>query len=108
MDSKIKKLLHWTPLADYSNIWEAHYFKQDMQENSKAYDSSYIKIYDKEASNQEGVFCTKYVKKIDFAKSGSGPDLETTQDANKLWNIILTALAREQEEKSKNMNAPKN
>src|SRR5947207_15570262 len=77
-----------------------------MQENPKAYDPSYIKIYDEEASNQEGAFCTKYVKKINFAKSGPGPDLETTQYANKLWNLMLTALTREQEEKSKNMNTP--
>ena len=40
------------------------------------------------------------------AKSAAGSDLETTQDANKLWNLMLTALAREQEEKSKNMNPP--
>ena len=79
-----------------------------MQENPKAYGLSYIKIYDEEVSNQEGAFCIKYVKKVDFAKSGPGPDLETTQDANKLWNLMLTALAREQEEKSKNMNAPRN
>ena len=79
-----------------------------MQENPKVYDSSYIKIYDEEASNQEGTFCIKYVKKINFAKSGPSLNLETTQDANKLWNLMLTAFAREQEEKSKNMNAPRN
>ena len=49
-----------------------------------------------------------YVKKVNFAKSGPSPDLETTQDANKLWNLMLTALAREQEEKSKNMNTSRN
>ena len=79
-----------------------------MWENPKAYDPSYIKIYDEEAFNQEGVFCTKYVKKVAFAKSGLGLNLETTQDANKLWNLMLTALTREQEEKSKNMNTSRN
>ena len=108
LDSKTKKLSHWAPPADYSDIWKAHYLEQNMQENPKAYDPSYIKIYDEEASNQEGAFCTKYVKKVDFAKSGPSPDLETTQDANKLWNLMLTAFARKQEEKSKNMNTSRN
>ena len=79
-----------------------------MQENSKAYNSSYIKIYDKEPSNQEGAFCTKYIKKVNFAKLGLSLDLETTQDVNKLWNLMFTALAREQEKKSKNMNILRN
>jgi len=63
-----------------------------MRENPKAYDPSYIKVYNEEASNQEGAFCTKYIKK----------------DVNKFWNLMLAAFAREQQEKSKNINTPRN
>ena len=50
-----------------------------MRENPKAYNPSYIKIYDKEVSNQEGAFCTKYVKKSNFSKSAPSLDLEIDQ-----------------------------
>ena len=103
-----------------------------MRENPKVYDPSYIKIYDEEAFNQEGAFCTKYVKKSDFSKSAPGLDSEIDQpklqlsdlhqlsstELNNLeieqvnhiglWDFIFLLHTKEQEEKAKNENAPRN
>src|SRR5437764_15159274 len=87
MNSKTKKLSHCAQPAYYSDVWEARHLKQDMRENPKAYDPSYIKIYDEEASNQEGAFCTKYVKKSDFSKSVPSLDSEIDQPKLQLSNL---------------------
>jgi len=108
-----------------------------MREDPKAYDPSYIKIYDKEASNQEGAFCTKYVKKSNLSKSAPAPDLEHDQhqhqrklsqlqlsdiqqlsfteiknlDFEQVKHIALfnfLFLLHLKEQESKNMNAPRN
>ena len=74
-----------------------------MQEDPKAYDPSYIKIFDEEASDKEGAFCTKYVKKSNLPKSAPVPDLKHDQHQRQLSQLQLSDIQQLSFTKIKNL-----